>query len=70
LLRCLWLFFTRALTLFGGGFVGVDVFFVISGYLVTSNILSEKDAGTFSLINFYEKRVQRILPAPALSGTG
>ena len=49
--------------LFGGGFVGVDVFFVISGYLITHNILSEKESGTFSLINFYERRARRILPA-------
>jgi len=48
---------------FGGGFVGVDVFFVISGYLITSLILAELDQGKFSLINFYERRARRILPA-------
>ena len=48
---------------FSGGFVGVDIFFVISGYLITTIILSEKEQGTFSLINFYERRVRRILPA-------
>lgn len=48
---------------FSGGFVGVDVFFVISGYLITTIILSEKEAGTFSLANFYERRARRILPA-------
>jgi peptidoglycan/LPS O-acetylase OafA/YrhL len=47
----------------GGGFVGVDVFFVISGYLITSLILSEKAAGTFTLKGFYERRARRILPA-------
>ena len=46
-----------------GGFVGVDVFFVISGYLITSVILAEKRAGTFSIVSFYERRVRRILPA-------
>jgi peptidoglycan/LPS O-acetylase OafA/YrhL len=46
-----------------GGFVGVDIFFVISGYLITSIILAEKAANTFSLINFYERRARRILPA-------
>ncbi len=48
---------------FSGGYVGVDVFFVISGYLITSIILAEKRAGTFTLINFYERRTRRILPA-------
>lgn len=49
--------------LFSGGFVGVDVFFVISGYLITTIILTEKENGTFSLVNFYERRIRRILPA-------
>ena len=48
---------------FRGGFVGVDVFFVISGYLITSIIVSEKQDNNFSLINFYERRARRILPA-------
>lgn len=48
---------------FGGGYVGVDVFFVISGYLITSIILLELNAQTFSLASFYERRARRIIPA-------
>ena len=48
---------------FSGGFVGVDIFFVISGYLITTIILGELEAGHFSIINFYERRARRILPA-------
>ena len=48
---------------FGGGFVGVDVFFVISGFLITSLILHEQAAGAFSLTSFYHRRIRRILPA-------
>ncbi|MBB1162460.1 acyltransferase family protein [Aquariibacter albus] len=46
-----------------GGFVGVDVFFVISGYLITTIITRDLDAGRFSIIDFYERRARRILPA-------
>ena len=46
-----------------GGFVGVDVFFVISGYLITGNLLNDLDLGRFSLAGFYERRARRILPA-------
>lgn len=48
---------------FGGGFVGVDVFFVISGYLITTIILAELETGKFSIVKFYERRARRILPA-------
>lgn len=48
---------------FSGGFVGVDVFFVISGFLLTTIIVDEMTAGTFSIKTFYEKRARRILPA-------
>ena len=46
-----------------GGFVGVDVFFVISGFLIGSIILSDLDANKFSLAGFYERRIRRIFPA-------
>ena len=48
---------------FKGGYVGVDVFFVISGYLITTIIISEMAEDKFSIINFYERRARRILPA-------
>jgi peptidoglycan/LPS O-acetylase OafA/YrhL len=46
-----------------GGFVGVDVFFVISGYLITQLVLAGQQARTFSLAEFYRRRVRRIVPA-------
>lgn len=48
---------------FKGGFTGVDIFFVISGYLITRNILVETVAGSFSFGDFYIRRARRILPA-------
>jgi peptidoglycan/LPS O-acetylase OafA/YrhL len=48
---------------FPGGFVGVDVFFVISGFLITSLILKDLQEGKFTLSNFWERRARRILPA-------
>jgi peptidoglycan/LPS O-acetylase OafA/YrhL len=47
----------------GGGFVGVDVFFVISGYLISSIVFSEIASSRFSVIGFYERRIRRIFPA-------
>lgn len=46
-----------------GGFVGVDIFFVISGYLISRHILSELDASAFRISIFYVKRIKRIFPA-------
>ena len=55
--------FHAGFSLFNGGFVGVDVFFVISGYLITSIILKDLDQKKFTLKNFYTRRIKRILPA-------
>lgn len=48
---------------FSGGYVGVDVFFVISGYLITALILQRLSQGRFTLVEFWERRVRRIVPA-------
>lgn len=48
---------------FSGGFIGVDVFFVISGYLITTILLEDIEADRFSVLDFYERRARRILPA-------
>lgn len=57
------LLFHAKFQLFSGGFVGVDVFFVISGYLITSLIVAELSTTGFSIVRFYERRIRRILPA-------
>ena len=59
-------FYHAGITIFSGGFIGVDVFFVISGYLITNIILSDIEKKRFSLKNFYERRARRILPALVL----
>ena len=51
---------------FSGGYVGVDIFFVISGFLITGIIAREVDEGRFSLVQFYERRFRRIMPALSL----
>jgi peptidoglycan/LPS O-acetylase OafA/YrhL len=57
------LLFHAKMPFVSGGFVGVDVFFVISGYLITSLIQHEQASGRFTLAGFYERRMRRILPA-------
>lgn len=51
--------FHAGLGIFGGGFVGVDVFFVISGYLITTILFEDLAGGRFSLLGFYERRARR-----------
>tara|TARA_B110000037_G_scaffold97819_1_gene114692 strand:+ start:192 stop:2189 length:1998 start_codon:yes stop_codon:yes gene_type:complete len=66
---CAVILYHAQITIFGhqpfkGGFIGVDIFFVISGYLITSIILKELvTTGSFSFKHFYERRIRRILPA-------
>lgn len=55
--------FHAGFEVFSGGFVGVDVFFVISGYLITLIIAQEIGEGRFSILRFYERRIRRIFPA-------
>ena len=57
------IFFHSGIQYFSGGYIGVDVFFVISGYLITSILLDDIYRDNFSFLNFYERRVRRILPA-------
>jgi peptidoglycan/LPS O-acetylase OafA/YrhL len=57
------IFFHAGFEFFSGGFIGVDVFLVISGYLITTIIISEMSEDKFSILNFYERRARRILPA-------
>lgn len=55
--------FHAGFSAFQGGYIGVDIFFVISGYLITSILLAERASGNFSFLKFYERRARRILPA-------
>ena len=55
--------FHAGFSVFSGGYVGVDVFFVISGYLITTILINELEEERFSIARFYERRARRILPA-------
>ena len=55
--------FHAGFTGFSGGYIGVDIFFVISGYLITTIILDELSQNKFSIKKFHERRARRILPA-------
>lgn len=55
--------FHAGISLFSGGFLGVDIFFVISGYLISGIILNDLEKGNFTIGNFYERRIRRIIPA-------
>lgn len=57
------LFFHAEFKLFAGGFLGVDIFFVISGYLITTIMIADLESSTFTLRSFYERRIRRIVPA-------
>lgn len=57
------LFFHAGFQIVSGGFVGVDVFFVISGFLITSTLLADMEARQYSITHFYERRIRRIMPA-------
>lgn len=57
------IFFHAGVDAFAGGYVGVDIFFVISGFLITSIICAELNEKSFSILSFYERRARRILPA-------
>ncbi|HWA00961.1 MAG TPA: acyltransferase family protein [Caulobacterales bacterium] len=57
------LLYHAGVSAFSGGYVGVDVFFVISGYLISGIIRDDIAAGRFSIVRFYDRRIRRILPA-------
>lgn len=57
------IFYHADMTLFSGGFVGVDVFFVISGFLITTFVYEEVKSGKFTYIGFYKRRIARLFPA-------
>ena len=61
--------FHAGFELFSGGFVGVDAFFVISGYLITTILIEDIENKRFSIVNFHVRRARRILPALYIGST-
>lgn len=57
------LFFHAGVSLFPGGYIGVDIFFVISGFLISSILIKEINTNTFSFSNFYKRRIRRLAPS-------
>jgi peptidoglycan/LPS O-acetylase OafA/YrhL len=57
------LLFHSGISLFSGGYVGVDIFFVISGFVISQTLIKEIEGGHYSIANFYVRRIRRILPA-------
>ena len=55
--------FHSGISFFSGGYVGVDVFFLISGYLITSIVYGEVISGHFSFVKFYKRRIARLVPS-------
>ena len=60
-------FYHSGFNVVSGGYVGVDIFFVISGFLITTIIVRELADGKFSIVGFYERRMRRILPASVVT---
>lgn len=61
------IFFHSGIKQFSGGFIGVDIFFVISGFLITNVVYDEIKTGKFSFRNFYKRRIARLLPAAIIT---
>jgi len=57
------IFYHVGISVFSGGFIGVDVFFVISGYVISNLVFKQISTNQFNLLTFYRKRLRRLLPA-------
>ena len=54
--------FHSGIQIFSGGYIGVDIFFVLSGYLITGIIFKKLESNSFSFYDFYAKRIKRLIP--------